>query len=269
MVDVYFCIITDLVHYFAGKNLHGGFSLTNVPTMTTKGVFWQNWNSNVEDNLPPRWREWYAFLWYVICRKFAVPLCVFLLFLVFVSDYWFNSGKRKPSKFWDLSFHQSTCRSRNWFERQCFNHWILANLQIIWSQSPWRNGNNPTSFLILHKKTSSLTDKKHLNECLIFLGSYPIFQVKCVEVFKEFYQTKTKYRKLTWIYSLGTCHLIGKFDPKPIEIIVTTYQVSYVHYIIILFIFFWVKEIDIFFRLQLCFYSIHQINWVILKSWHN
>lgn len=52
------------------------------------------------------------------------------------------------------------------------------------------------------------------------------FQVKCVEVFKEFYQTKTKHRKLTWIYSLGICNIIGKFEPKTIELIVTTYQVS-------------------------------------------
>jgi hypothetical protein len=50
-------------------------------------------------------------------------------------------------------------------------------------------------------------------------------QVKCVEVFKEFYQTKTKHRKLTWIYSLGTCNITGKFDAKPIELVVTTYQV--------------------------------------------
>jgi len=50
--------------------------------------------------------------------------------------------------------------------------------------------------------------------------------VKCVEVFKEFYQTKTKHRKLTWIYSLGICNIIGKFDPKPMELIVTTYQAS-------------------------------------------
>ncbi|KAL9257939.1 Cullin-1-like protein [Drosera capensis] len=33
----------------------------------------------------------------------------------------------------------------------------------------------------------------------------PAEVVKCVEVFKEFYQTKTKHRKLTWIYSLGIC----------------------------------------------------------------
>ncbi|CDP03526.1 unnamed protein product [Coffea canephora] len=50
--------------------------------------------------------------------------------------------------------------------------------------------------------------------------------VKCVEVFKDFYQTKTKHRKLTWIYSLGTCNINGKFEPKPIELIVGTYQAA-------------------------------------------
>ncbi|KAL8121587.1 hypothetical protein AgCh_018360 [Apium graveolens] len=53
----------------------------------------------------------------------------------------------------------------------------------------------------------------------------PAEMVKCVEVFREFYQTKTKHRKLTWIYSLGTCNINGKFEPKTIELIVTTYQV--------------------------------------------
>ncbi|KZV24389.1 cullin-1 [Dorcoceras hygrometricum] len=54
----------------------------------------------------------------------------------------------------------------------------------------------------------------------------PAEMVKCVEVFREFYQTKTKHRKLTWIYSLGTCNINGKFDPKTIELIVTTYQAA-------------------------------------------
>uniref|UniRef100_A0A0D6QS21 Cullin family profile domain-containing protein n=1 Tax=Araucaria cunninghamii TaxID=56994 RepID=A0A0D6QS21_ARACU len=54
----------------------------------------------------------------------------------------------------------------------------------------------------------------------------PAEMVKCVEVFKEFYQTKTKHRKLTWIYSLGTCNINGRFDPKQMELIVTTYQAS-------------------------------------------
>ncbi|KAL5983861.1 Cullin-1 [Asimina triloba] len=54
----------------------------------------------------------------------------------------------------------------------------------------------------------------------------PVEMVKCVEVFKEFYQTKTKHRNLTWIYSLGTCNINGKFEPKTIELIVSTYQAS-------------------------------------------
>ncbi|KAF9678012.1 hypothetical protein SADUNF_Sadunf08G0167600 [Salix dunnii] len=54
----------------------------------------------------------------------------------------------------------------------------------------------------------------------------PAEMVKCVEVFREFYQIKTKHRKLTWIYSLGTCNLIGKFEQKTMELIVTTYQAS-------------------------------------------
>ncbi|KAK1351908.1 Cullin-1 [Heracleum sosnowskyi] len=54
----------------------------------------------------------------------------------------------------------------------------------------------------------------------------PAEMVKCVEVFRDFYQTKTKHRKLTWIYSLGTCNVLGKFEPKTIELIVTTYQAS-------------------------------------------
>ncbi|KAM7257293.1 hypothetical protein ACFE04_013034 [Oxalis oulophora] len=54
----------------------------------------------------------------------------------------------------------------------------------------------------------------------------PAEMVRCVEVFKEFYQTKTKHRKLTWIYSLGTCNLVGKFDPKTVELVVTTYQAA-------------------------------------------
>ncbi|KAK9084150.1 hypothetical protein Scep_030621 [Stephania cephalantha] len=54
----------------------------------------------------------------------------------------------------------------------------------------------------------------------------PAELVKCVEVFKDFYHTKSQRRKLTWIYSLGTCNINGKFEPKTIELVVTTYQAS-------------------------------------------
>lgn len=48
-----------------------------------------------------------------------------------------------------------------------------------------------------------------------------------MEVFKDFYALKTKHRKLTWIYSLGSCNISGKFDAKTIELVVSTNQVWY------------------------------------------
>uniref|UniRef100_A0A6V7QQE6 Cullin family profile domain-containing protein n=1 Tax=Ananas comosus var. bracteatus TaxID=296719 RepID=A0A6V7QQE6_ANACO len=53
-----------------------------------------------------------------------------------------------------------------------------------------------------------------------------LFQLNCVGAFKEFYAAKTKRRKLTWIFSLGTCIVNGNFEPKTMELIVTTYQAA-------------------------------------------
>jgi cullin 1 len=50
--------------------------------------------------------------------------------------------------------------------------------------------------------------------------------VRCVEVFKDFYSTETQHRQLTWIYSWGTCTIIGRFDGGPIEMIATTCQTA-------------------------------------------
>lgn len=50
--------------------------------------------------------------------------------------------------------------------------------------------------------------------------------VSCVEVFKEFYETRTKHRKLTWIYGLGMCTLNGKFNARGIELQVSTFQAA-------------------------------------------
>lgn len=52
----------------------------------------------------------------------------------------------------------------------------------------------------------------------------PSEMVRCVEVFKQFYQTKTKHRKLMWVYSLGSCNINGKFAQRTIELVVGTYQ---------------------------------------------
>lgn len=54
----------------------------------------------------------------------------------------------------------------------------------------------------------------------------PREMVEGVEVFKEFYEADAKHRKLTWIYSLGTCMLRGNFDAKPIELTLSTLQAA-------------------------------------------
>ncbi|CAH1441220.1 unnamed protein product [Lactuca virosa] len=54
----------------------------------------------------------------------------------------------------------------------------------------------------------------------------PAEMVKCIEVFKDYYQTKTKGRKLTWIYSLGSCHVNGIFEAETHELIVLTNQAA-------------------------------------------
>jgi len=54
----------------------------------------------------------------------------------------------------------------------------------------------------------------------------PAEMVAGVEVFKEWYETRTKHRKLTWIYALGICTLNGQFQARPIELQVSTFQAA-------------------------------------------
>ncbi|KAM5585593.1 hypothetical protein ABKV19_004801 [Rosa sericea] len=54
----------------------------------------------------------------------------------------------------------------------------------------------------------------------------PEEMVKGVEVFNEFFDTQKKLRKLSWIYSLGTCNVIAKFEPKTMELVASTYQAA-------------------------------------------
>ncbi|THU64646.1 hypothetical protein C4D60_Mb01t28660 [Musa balbisiana] len=54
----------------------------------------------------------------------------------------------------------------------------------------------------------------------------PDEMVKCIEAFKKFYESSSKNRKLSWIYSLGTCNINAKFDAKSIELNVATYQAA-------------------------------------------
>jgi cullin 1 len=52
----------------------------------------------------------------------------------------------------------------------------------------------------------------------------PSEMARCLEEFKKFYSVLRANRKLRWIFSLGTCDIISKFDSKVIEMAVTTYQ---------------------------------------------
>ncbi|KAJ0988374.1 hypothetical protein J5N97_006730 [Dioscorea zingiberensis] len=54
----------------------------------------------------------------------------------------------------------------------------------------------------------------------------PPEMLRCVQVFKEFYQSRTKRRRLSWVYSLGTCNIIGHFEPKTMELLVNTFQAA-------------------------------------------
>ena len=47
-----------------------------------------------------------------------------------------------------------------------------------------------------------------------------------MECFKRFFEISNKHRKLTWMYALGTAHLRGSFDAKPIELVLTTFQAA-------------------------------------------
>ncbi|KAL4554120.1 hypothetical protein LXL04_039760 [Taraxacum kok-saghyz] len=79
--------------------------------------------------------------------------------------------------------------------------------------------NNPNVVHRVNVLTSNLWPSYKPSEIKL-----PEEMVKCIQVYDRFYQTETKGRKLTWIFSLGTCHVIGKFDQKEMELIVTTYQ---------------------------------------------
>ena len=54
----------------------------------------------------------------------------------------------------------------------------------------------------------------------------PEEMVQGVECFKRFFEISNKHRKLTWMYALGTAHLRGSFDAKPIELVLTTFQAA-------------------------------------------
>ncbi|KAG2429454.1 hypothetical protein HYH02_014036 [Chlamydomonas schloesseri] len=54
----------------------------------------------------------------------------------------------------------------------------------------------------------------------------PREMVEGVEVYRAYYDSDSKHRKLTWIYTLGNAVLRGNFDAKPIEMQMNTLQAA-------------------------------------------
>ncbi|KAL3632033.1 Cullin-1 [Castilleja foliolosa] len=78
------------------------------------------------------------------------------------------------------------------------------------------NGFSEFSVTVLNKLVWPTYNSFNLN--------LPAELAKCVELFREFYKTRTKLRKLTFLHSMGTCNVIGRFDQKEIEITLSTSQ---------------------------------------------
>ena len=52
----------------------------------------------------------------------------------------------------------------------------------------------------------------------------PAELLRGIDTFTRYYESRTSHRKLKWIHTLGTCVLTGRFDAKPIELVISTYQ---------------------------------------------
>ncbi|KAL9229009.1 hypothetical protein vseg_004527 [Gypsophila vaccaria] len=95
---------------------------------------------------------------------------------------------------------------------------------------------NQTHFEEFLQQNSNANPGLDLTVTVLTTGFWPSYKssdltvppemVKGIEIFKQFYATKTKHRKLTFIYSLGSCNISGKFSSKTIELVVGTYQAA-------------------------------------------
>jgi len=54
----------------------------------------------------------------------------------------------------------------------------------------------------------------------------PAEMVAGISAFKDFYDKDAKHRKLTWVYTQGTAVLKGNFDPKSLELVLSTLQAA-------------------------------------------
>lgn len=56
----------------------------------------------------------------------------------------------------------------------------------------------------------------------------PKEMVRCIEVFRKHYDSRTNHRKLSWIYSLGHCQVRANFEKKQCDLVIHTFQAAVV-----------------------------------------
>ena len=90
----------------------------------------------------------------------------------------------------------------------------------------WQDGqNNFTQWM----KNNDINLGMECSVTVLTTGFWPTYKVdevnlpnelvKCVDKFTQFYESRTSHRKLKWIHTLGTCVVLGRFDPKPIDLV--------------------------------------------------
>ncbi|KAF7837844.1 cullin-1 [Senna tora] len=95
---------------------------------------------------------------------------------------------------------------------------------------------NQNKFVEYLNNNTDIDAGMELDVTVLTSGSWPNYKsfnltppremVRCVEVFEKFYHTNTQRRKLKWIYSLGSCDVLGNFEAKTMELNVTPGQAS-------------------------------------------
>lgn len=74
------------------------------------------------------------------------------------------------------------------------------------------------SVAVLNSHTWPTYKFKHLN--------LPACMAESAEVFRSFYETRAKERRLMWIYAVGTCTVAARFDAKRMDLVLVAAQAA-------------------------------------------
>jgi cullin 1 len=93
------------------------------------------------------------------------------------------------------------------------------NFETFCKENPDKTGLGKVEFAVQILTTGHWPQYKTFHE----INLPPIMQ-RCTQAFKEYYDAKTNYRRLTWTHSLGGATVKGTFNKKSYELQVTTLQ---------------------------------------------